>query len=80
IFTAGITLFPFVMSATVSALPSLTVWDRTSSRMTLEIMLVIVLIFLAIVLLYTLWSNYKMFGGINLEPLRRNNHELDKGA
>ncbi|VEA46921.1 cytochrome oxidase subunit II [Salmonella enterica subsp. arizonae] len=37
-------------------------WDSTSSQMTLEIMLVIVLIFLPIVLLYTLWSYYKSWG------------------
>ncbi|ECS8484108.1 cytochrome d ubiquinol oxidase subunit II [Salmonella enterica subsp. enterica serovar Bovismorbificans] len=76
IFTAGITLFPFVMPSSVSPLSSLTVWDSTSSQMTLEIMLVIVLIFLPIVLLYTLWSYYKMLGRINLETLRRNDHEL----
>lgn len=76
IFTAGITLFPFVMPSSVSPLSSLTVWDSTSSQMTLEIMLMIVLIFLPIVLLYTLWSYYKMLGRINLETLRRNDHEL----
>ncbi|MDI8954416.1 alpha/beta hydrolase fold domain-containing protein, partial [Salmonella enterica subsp. enterica serovar Anatum] len=37
IFTAGITLFPFVMPSSVSPLSSLTVWDSTSSQMTLEI-------------------------------------------
>ncbi len=68
IFTAGITLFPFVMPSSVSPLSSLTVWDSTSSQMTLEIMLVIVLIFLPIVLLYTLWSYYKMLGRINRDP------------
>ncbi len=68
IFTAGITLFPFVMPSSVSPLSSLTVWDSTSSQMTLEIMLVIVLIFLPIVLLYTLWSYYKMLGRINSRP------------
>ncbi|VDZ78541.1 cytochrome oxidase subunit II [Salmonella bongori] len=76
IFTGGITLFPFVMPSSVSPLSSLTVWDSTSSQMTLGIMLVIVLIFLPIVLLYTLWSYYKMLGRINLETLRRNDHEL----
>ncbi|ESE95110.1 hypothetical protein A3219_13995 [Salmonella enterica] len=64
------------MPSNVSPLSSLTVWDSTSSQMTLEIMLVIVLIFLPIVLLYTLWSYYKMLGRINLETLRRNDHEL----
>lgn len=62
IFTAGITLFPFVMPSSVSPISSLTLWDSTSSQLTLSIMLVIVLIFLPIVLLYTLWSYYKMWG------------------
>lgn len=76
IFTAGITLFPFVMPSRAYPLSSLTVWDSTSSQMTLSIMLVIVLIFLPIVLLYTLWSYYKMLGRINVETIRRHNHEL----
>ncbi len=66
IFTAGITLFPFVMPSSVSLISSLTLWDSTSSQLTLSIMLVIVLIFLPIVLLYTLWSYYKMWGGTAL--------------
>lgn len=76
IFTAGITLFPFVMPSSTHPLSSLTVWDSTSSQMTLSIMLIIVLIFLPIVLLYTLWSYYKMLGRINSETLRRHHHEL----
>jgi cytochrome d ubiquinol oxidase subunit II len=52
------------------------VWDSTSSQMTLSIMLVIVLIFLPIILLYTLWCYYKMLGRINVETIRRNHHEL----
>ena len=76
IFTAGITLFPFVMPSSAYPLSSLTVWDSTSSQMTLSIMLVIVLIFLPIVLLYTVWSYYKMLGRINVETIRRHNHEL----
>lgn len=76
IFTAGITLFPFIMPSSAHPLSSLTVWDSTSSQMTLSIMLVIVLIFLPIILLYTLWCYYKMLGRINVETIRRNHHEL----
>ncbi len=76
IFTAGITLFPFVMPSSVSPISSLTLWDSTSSQLTLSIMLVIVLIFLPIVLLYTLWSYYKMWGRMTTETLRRNENEL----
>ena len=80
IFTAGITLFPFVMPSSVQPLSSLTVWDSTSSQMTLSIMLVIVLIFLPIVLLYTAWSYYKMLGRIKVETIRRHNHEIYPGG
>ena len=76
ILTAGITLFPFVMPSSVSPISSLTLWDSTSSQLTLSIMLVIVLIFLPIVLLYTLWSYYKMWGRMTTETLRRNENEL----
>lgn len=76
IFTAGVTLFPFVMPSSMSPVSSLTLWDSTSSQMTLSIMLVIVLIFLPIVLLYTLWSYYKMMGRITPETIRRHDKEL----
>nr|UCQ30816.1 cytochrome d ubiquinol oxidase subunit II [Edwardsiella piscicida] len=76
VFTAGVTLFPFVMPSSINPVSSLTLWDSTSSQMTLSIMLVIVLIFLPIVLLYTLWSYYKMLGRINPETIRRHDHEL----
>lgn len=58
------------------SISSLTLWDSTSSQLTLSIMLVIVLIFLPIVLLYTLWSYYKMWGRMTTETLRRNENEL----
>ena len=65
-----------VMPSSVSPISSLTLWDSTSSQLTLSIMLVIVLIFLPIVLLYTLWSYYKMWGRMTTETLRRNENEL----
>ena len=76
VFTAGVTLFPFVMPSSINPISSLTLWDSTSSQMTLSIMLVIVLVFLPIVLLYTLWSYYKMLGRITPETIRRHDHEL----
>ncbi|HCO7567016.1 TPA: cytochrome d ubiquinol oxidase subunit II [Escherichia fergusonii] len=76
IFTAGVALFPFVMPSSVSPVSSLTLWDCTSSDKTLSIMLVIVLIFLPIVLLYTLWSYYKLWGRINTDTVRRHDSEL----
>ena len=51
--TAGVSMFPFLMPSNIAPAASLTVWDASSSRLTLFVMLVATLIFLPIVLIYT---------------------------
>jgi cytochrome bd ubiquinol oxidase subunit II len=51
--TAGVSMFPFILPSTLDPSVSLTVWDASSSRTTLLIMLVATLIFMPIILLYT---------------------------
>ncbi|MDQ2082414.1 cytochrome d ubiquinol oxidase subunit II [Xanthobacteraceae bacterium Astr-EGSB] len=53
IATAGVSLFPFLMPSSLMPNASLTVWDASSSRLTLFVMLICTLIFLPIVLAYT---------------------------
>jgi cytochrome bd ubiquinol oxidase subunit II len=53
IATAGVSLFPFLMPSDIAPAASLTVWDASSSRLTLFVMLLATLIFLPIVLIYT---------------------------
>ena len=53
ISTAGVSLFPFLMPSDIAPGASLTVWDASSSRLTLFVMLVATLLFLPIVLVYT---------------------------
>jgi len=53
ISTAGVSMFPFLMPSDIMPQASLTVWDATSSRMTLFVMLIATLIFLPIVVAYT---------------------------
>ncbi|HWA30204.1 MAG TPA: cytochrome d ubiquinol oxidase subunit II [Rhizomicrobium sp.] len=53
IATAGAALFPFLMPSSSEPNSSLTVWDASSSSLTLAIMLGCVAIFLPIVLAYT---------------------------
>ena len=55
IATAGLSLFPFMLPSSLDPNVGLTVWDASSSQMTLMIMLVVTLIFLPIVLIYTAW-------------------------
>ncbi len=53
IATAGVSMFPFLMPSSIMPAASLTVWDATSSQLTLFVMLLATLIFLPIVLAYT---------------------------
>jgi cytochrome bd ubiquinol oxidase subunit II len=55
IATAGLAMFPFLFPSSSDPKSSLTVWDASSSRMTLFIMVIVTVIFLPIVLLYTAW-------------------------
>ncbi len=76
ILTAGITMFPFVMPSSINPNVSLTMWDATSSHLTLHVMTIIVLIFVPIVLLYTIWSYVKMFGRVDTQHIEDNQHTL----
>ena len=51
--TAGLSMFPFILPSSFDPASSLTVWDASSSRATLLIMLVAVVVLLPIVVAYT---------------------------
>jgi cytochrome d ubiquinol oxidase subunit II len=53
--TAGVSMFPFLMPSSSDPGSSLTVWDASSSQLTLQIMLIAALVFMPIVLVYTAW-------------------------
>ena len=55
IATAGLSAFPFMLPSSLDPNASLTVWDSSSSRLTLFIMLIATLIFLPLILAYTAW-------------------------
>ncbi|GAB2904881.1 cytochrome d ubiquinol oxidase subunit II [Paraburkholderia jirisanensis] len=76
ILTAGFSMFPFLMPSSLDGRSSLTLWDSTSSRMTLQIMLIAVLIFLPIVLIYTSWVYRVMRGKVTAEALEKNSHSM----
>ena len=60
IATAGLATFHFILPSILVPNHSLTVWDASSSRLTLFIMLISVFIFLPFVLGYITWT-YKVF-------------------
>jgi len=72
--TAGVSMFPFIMPSSSDPRSSLTVWDATSSHLTLFIMLVVALIFVPIILIYTSWAYAVMRGKVTAAYIRENNH------
>ena len=76
ILTAGFSMFPFIMPSSLDGRSSLTVWDSTSSQMTLQIMLIAVIIFLPIILIYTSWVYRVMRGKVTAAALDENRHSM----
>ncbi|OMG70679.1 cytochrome d ubiquinol oxidase subunit II [Burkholderia ubonensis] len=76
ILTAGFSMFPFIMPSSLDPKSSLTVWDSTSSHMTLQVMLIAVIVFLPLVLLYTGWVYRVMRGKVTHEALEENKHSM----
>ncbi|UHD45664.1 cytochrome d ubiquinol oxidase subunit II [Aureimonas altamirensis] len=62
--TAGLSMFPFLLPSSLNPGVSLTVWDASSSHLTLFIMLVATLIFLPLILAYTTWVYSVMRGPV----------------
>ncbi|MEL4014127.1 cytochrome d ubiquinol oxidase subunit II [Dryocola clanedunensis] len=76
ILTAGIAMFPFVMPSSTMMNASLTMWDATSSQLTLNVMAYAAAVFVPIILIYTTWCYWKMFGRITKEHIESNTHSL----
>lgn len=66
ISTVGLAMFPFILPSSIDAGSSLTVWNASSSHLTLFIMLIVTAILLPLVLLYTAWAYRVMFGRVTL--------------
>ncbi|SHO58841.1 cytochrome d ubiquinol oxidase subunit II [Vibrio quintilis] len=76
ILTAGFAMFPFVMPSSLSPASSLTMWDSTSSELTLKLMTGVAVVMVPIILGYTAWCYYKMFGRINNKFIEDNKNSL----
>lgn len=64
ILTAGFSLFPFLLPSSSHPAHGLTVWDASSSELTLKIMLLATVLLLPIVLAYTTWAFRVMRGQV----------------
>jgi len=76
IITAGVSMFPFIMPSSSVPNASLTVWDASSSHLTLTVMFWAVVIFLPIVLAYTIWAYWAMWGKITVKGIEERAHEV----
>jgi cytochrome bd ubiquinol oxidase subunit II len=76
IATAGVSMFPFLMPSNIAPAASLTVWDASSSRLTLFVMLLATLIFLPIVLIYTAIVFRALRGVVTARHVEKNSANL----
>ncbi|WP_298496362.1 cytochrome d ubiquinol oxidase subunit II [uncultured Maritimibacter sp.] len=74
IASVGTVMFPFILPSTVDPNSSLTVWDASSSHLTLFIMLVATAIFLPIILAYTAWVYKVLWGKVTEEDVTGPGH------
>jgi len=72
ISTVGLSMFPFILPSSIDPRSSLTVWNASSSHLTLFIMLIVTVVFLPIVLAYTAWAYKVMFGRSTVAALAAN--------
>ncbi|MEH6697487.1 MAG: cytochrome d ubiquinol oxidase subunit II [Brevundimonas sp.] len=75
ISTVGLSMFPFILPSSIDPGSSLTVWNASSSHLTLFIMLVVTIIFLPLILIYTAWV-YKVLWGRSTTAAIKTNPDL----
>ena len=67
-------MYPFLMPSSSDPNSSLTIWDSSSSFMTLTVLFWVTAIFMPIVIIYTSWAYRVMRGKITVEHVRENKH------
>ena len=72
ISTVGLSMFPFILPSSISPGSSLTVWNASSTQLTLFIMLVVTVVFLPLILIYTAWVYKVLWGRTSTAALKSN--------
>ena len=72
ILTVGFAIFPFLLPSSTSPGSSLTLWDASSSHLTLWVMLLATGLFLPIIIAYTTWVYRVMKGKTTVEEMGDN--------
>ena len=76
ISSVGLTMFPFIMPSSSDPRSSLTVWNSSSSHLTLFIMLVVTVIFMPMILAYTAWVYKVLWGKVTEADVTDNSHSV----
>mgnify|MGYP001553711104 FL=1 len=72
--TAGAALFPFLLPSSSVPAQSLTVWNSSSSQLTLMWMLGFAAVFVPLIVWYTSWAFYVMRGKVKADDIAADEH------
>ncbi len=70
VLSVGASMFPFILPSSIDPRASLTVWDSSSSHLTLFIMLAVTCFFLPIIVAYTSWVYKVLWGKVDESAIR----------
>jgi len=76
IATVGISMFPFLLPSSLNPAASLTVWDASSSKTTLIIMLFVAVVFVPLILAYTGWVYSVLRGKVTQAYIREQSKDV----
>ncbi|CED56702.1 cytochrome d ubiquinol oxidase, subunit II [Aliivibrio wodanis] len=76
VLTAGFSMFPFIIPSSFNPNHSLTLWDSTSSELTLNIMTMVAFTMVPIIFCYTAWSYRAMLGRLDTKLVEKNSNSL----
>lgn len=74
IATAGLAMYPFLVPSSSQPNHSLTIWDSSSSLLTLKVLFWVTVFLLPIVVAYTSWVYRVMKGKVTVDTIRNNQH------
>jgi cytochrome d ubiquinol oxidase subunit II len=72
--TAGVALFPFLLPSSSVPAQSLTIWNSSSSQLTLIWMVGFTAVFVPLIVWYTSWAFYVMRGKVSAEHVAADDH------
>jgi cytochrome d ubiquinol oxidase subunit II len=70
VLSVGASMFPFILPSSIQPSASLTVWDASSSHLTLFIMLIGTCIFLPLIVAYTTWVYHVLWGKVSASDIQ----------